>query len=37
MLVREKLIKLNLITKNGVWIYFAFIYKRHAYLGINQD
>jgi hypothetical protein len=35
--VIETLIKLNLITKNGVWIYIAFVYKRHAYLGINQN
>jgi hypothetical protein len=35
--VRETLIKLNLIMKNGIHIYIAFIHKRHAYLGINQD
>jgi hypothetical protein len=28
--VRETLIELNLIMKNGVYIYIAFIYKRHA-------
>jgi hypothetical protein len=28
--VRETLIKLNLLMKNGVWIYIAFILKTHA-------
>jgi hypothetical protein len=29
--VRETLIKLNLLMKNGVWIYIDFIWKRHVY------
>jgi hypothetical protein len=28
--VRETYIKLNLIMKNGVWIYIDFIWKRHV-------